>query len=360
MKKIIINLLLMLSAVFLCFVLIEICLRAFYPQIVECKINEHWRMKDDVLPYVPKPCYKGRMFLKGQFDVCLTTNNKGFRGAKDVDIERPRNITRVVFLGDSFVFGWGVDDDKVFTYTLEERFNKEEDVEVINASVYGYDMDEYLVAFDRIFKYDPNVIFLGFCLENDFNFSISEKGSMSEELRAEREDTGSHIREIINNLHIITLIRDRLYITFPKIRNIMLSLGINNKRDIFLKSYPESLNKLLVKTESALDHMNKVSKENGIDFIVLLIPLKEQIYCRQAISKFQDYDIDKPNEVLTDILKRNSIQYIDLTSDLLTQSRLVKERLYFDTDPHWTEYGHEIVGQIIYNKYKDAIIKKGK
>jgi len=348
----------MLSVVFLCFVLIEICLRAFYPQIVECKINRQWRMDDDVLPYVSKPCYKGRMFLKGQFNVCLTTNNKGFRGTKDVDIKKPSNAIRVVFLGDSFVFGWGVDDDKVFTHILEERLNGEKDVEVINAGVYGYDMAEYLVAFNRILKYDPNTIFLGFCLENDFNFSISEKGS--KELMAEKEDMGSHVRDIINNLHIITLIRDRLYITFPKIRNIMLSLGINNKRDIFLKEYPESLNKLLAKTETALKHMNKVSKENGIDFIVLFIPLKEQIYCRQAINKFQDYDIDKPNEVLTDILKRNNIQYIDLAPDLLTQSRLVKERLYFDTDPHWTKHGHEIIGQIIYNKYKDAIIKKGK
>jgi len=342
----------------LCFVffIIEVSLRLFYPQIVVCKINYEWRTedKDKVLPYVPKPNYKGRMILKDQFNVTFTTDSGGFRSLKDYTLEKPEDITRIVFIGDSFVFGWGVNDNEVFTHLLEQRLNQkvDEKVEVINAAVYGYDMGEYIEVFNRVLKYKPDFIFLGFCLENDYRFTMDYS---PERLKAERITPVRFIRKKINELHLVALIRDRLYITFPKIRSIMLSLGINDKRDIFLKEYPESLQVLLNGVEKKLKEMNKIAYENGTDFIVLLIPLKEQIYCRDAINKFQDYDVERPNKVLADILYRNNIEYIDLLPGLLLESKESKSRLYYDTEPHWTKYGHEVIAEIVFNRYKHKI-----
>lgn len=360
MNKKIGNILLLLISLCFSIFFIEILLRLFYPQISICKINYEWRSDDPVLPYVPKPNYHGRMILKNQLNVDFTTNSGGFRNLKDYAIEKPKNAKRIIFIGDSFVFGWGVKDDEVFTYLLENNFNKKSKntkVEIINAAVYGYDIDEYRILFDRILKYEPDIIFLGYCLENDFNFTVRKEGVITEELRAERKSLVRFIRETINNLHIVALVRDRLYITFPKIRSLMISLGINNKRDIFLKKYPETLNRLLIENEKILSHMQGICSERGIKFVVLLIPLKEQVYCREALNKFSEFDAERPNQVLAEILKRNNIEYIDLLPELFEQSKISKDGLYFDTDPHWTRYGHKIVAGMLFNRYKRLLEK---
>ena len=111
MRKIIGNILSLMISLTICFFVIEIALRIFAPQITVCKINYDWRKDDDVLPYVPKLEYKGRMVLKDQFDVVLTTNSDGFRGNKDFAKEKIQETKRIAFIGDSFTFGWGVEDE---------------------------------------------------------------------------------------------------------------------------------------------------------------------------------------------------------------------------------------------------------
>jgi len=358
-KKFFINILLFSVSILLTLTLAEICLRLFYPQIVICRINSQWRADDKVLPYVPKANYKGRMILKDQFDVELTTNSQGFRSFNEYRIDKPAGVTRVIFLGDSFVFGWGVNDNKTFVYSLEKGLSSG-NIEVINRGIYGFDICEYREMFDRMLKYNPDIIFLGFCLENDYNISVEPNSDDSEFEYAEKEDVAAKIRHFINNLHLITLVRDRLYITFPKIRNIVLSLGINNKRDIFLKEYPESLNRLLQEDEKILIQMKTIAEEKGIDFVVILIPLKEQVYCRDAINKFSDYDIDRPNKEIAKILKRNKIEYIDLLPGIIDASKKTSKRLYFDTDPHWTRHGHNVVSDLLIDKYGDFIKERDK
>ncbi|MFH1664883.1 MAG: SGNH/GDSL hydrolase family protein [Candidatus Omnitrophota bacterium] len=350
----IINIMLMLFSMVFCLFIVELGLRLFAPQIVQCKVNYEWRADDDVLPYVSKPDYHGRMILQNQFDVELITNSAGFRNRENFGLEKNEGVERIAFIGDSFTFGWGVGNDEVYTALFGASLNsggRDKKAEVMNAAVYGYDIVQYGEVFNRILKYDPDVIVLGFCLENDFNITpLKVKGENRDEggVRVEKEDMAYHVRQFINNLHIAAMIRDRLYITFPKIRNIMLSMGINNKRDIFLKDYTENLNKSLKETEEILVDMNKRAEERGAKFIVVLIPLKEQIYCREEINKFPEYDIDRPNKVMADMLIRNNIEYIDLLTGMLTESVRTKEKLYLDIDPHWTPAGHKKAAEIIY------------
>ncbi len=94
--------------------------------------------------YVYSPLYDYRMksnmdfrFKTAEFDTRVTTDAFGLRG-HDADSRRP---CRVMMLGDSFVFGHGVNDDETFSHLLQERL----DVafpgmySVINAGVNGYD-----------------------------------------------------------------------------------------------------------------------------------------------------------------------------------------------------------------------------
>jgi lysophospholipase L1-like esterase len=351
MTKFLGNVFLMFLSLILAFVLAEWGLRMFAPQIIDCKINYEWRSDDPVLPYVPKPNYHGKMELKNQFYADLTTNPQGFRGEKAFAVERTPGIRRLLFLGDSFVFGWGVNDAETFSSVIRRDLNadsKEGPVETINAGVYGFDIVQYREMFNRVIQYSPDVLFLGFTLENDFNINPLKNDAVTESVRVEREDDlKSKIRKFFNGLHLVTLLRDRLYIYFPGIRNFMLSLGVNNKRDIFLAQYPPALLEGAQKTEGILKQMKLVCDQKKIRFVVLLIPLREQVYCGSAIDRFPGYDIEKPNKVLKEILTRNKIEYVDLLPPLLSESKTAAHRFYFDTDPHWTKYGHELAAQQI-------------
>jgi lysophospholipase L1-like esterase len=357
MLKKIVNIALMLFSIFICLFMAEVFLRLFAPQIVELRINYEWQTEDKVLPYVPKPSYTGRMVLKDQFDVGMNINSAGFRGKEDISLKKDLREKRIAFIGDSFTFGWGVEDEEVYPYLVGKGIDKaypEEKITILNAAVYGYDIVQYMEVFGRILDYSPDVIFLGFCLENDFNITPLKTEILPvERIKIEKRDAAYHIREFINHLHLVTMVRDRLYITFPKIRNLMLSLGINNKRDIFLEQYTPALKRSLSQTEMILVDMFETAKKRGIEFIVILIPLKEQIYCREEINNFEGYDIDSPNKVLGEILERNDIKYMDILPSMLSKSIATDKRLYFDVDPHWTRYGHAVAAGVIIEEYME-------
>lgn len=351
MTKFLGNVLVTLVSFFLTLCLVEFGFRTFAPQIIDCKVNYEWRLDDPVLPYVPKPNYHGKMEVKDQFSADLTTNAQGFRATKDIPVARTPGARRLLFLGDSFVFGWGVNDNEVFTSVVEKELSGTLDakpVEVMNAAVYGFDIVQYFEMFNRVIKYAPDVLFLGFTLENDFNITPLQTDTVTKSIRIEVENDFKYkFRNFINRLHLVTLIRDRLYIHFPWIRNFMLSLGVNHKRDIFLKDYPAPLRESMQKTGEILKQMKSVCDQRKIRFVVLLIPLREQVYCRNEINRFPGFDIEKPNKTLKAILDRNKIESIDFLPLLLAKSKQSPKRLYFDTDPHWTKYGHEVAAQQI-------------
>ena len=73
--------------------------------------------------------------------VRISTNQFGMR-SPELSLEKPPHTKRIAVLGDSYAFGWGVEDEKVFSRVMEERLNRGaptgERVEVLNFGVPGY------------------------------------------------------------------------------------------------------------------------------------------------------------------------------------------------------------------------------
>ena len=89
-------------------------------------------------------------------------------------------------------------------------------------------------------------------------------------------------------------------------------------------------------------------QSNHAEFLVVLIPLREQICCQHEINKFEGFQITKPNEVLHNMLERAEIQSLDLLPYFLEEyHRIVSKKLYYDNDPHWTAAGHQLAARII-------------
>ncbi len=86
----------------------------------------------------------------------IHTDAAGFRGEKDYASEKPAGITRILALGDSFTFGFGVADSETFSRRLE---NTMPSLEVLNTGVPGYGIDQVLMLYREIGrKYHPDIV----------------------------------------------------------------------------------------------------------------------------------------------------------------------------------------------------------
>lgn len=82
-------------------------------------------------------------------------NSKGLRD-EETPYEKPAGTTRIVLLGDSRTFGFGVPIEKHYSMLLEGYLDQ---VECINLGVDGYGVDqELLVLRKEGFKYHPNIV----------------------------------------------------------------------------------------------------------------------------------------------------------------------------------------------------------
>ena len=73
-----------------------------------------------------------------EFSIDVYTNRQGFRtdsARRDVPEEKRPGVARVLFLGPSFTFGWGVDHEDSYVGMLERRLGRGGAAEVINAGV---------------------------------------------------------------------------------------------------------------------------------------------------------------------------------------------------------------------------------
>ena len=112
-----------------------------------------WRNRADLRAEATGPTLQFPVF---RYQV--TMNSRGLRDSEH-PLEKPEGVKRIVVLGDSFAWGWGVDDGFSFPDVLEKRLGPQ--VEVINLGVPGYSTDQELLWFEREGKlYEPDLVIL--------------------------------------------------------------------------------------------------------------------------------------------------------------------------------------------------------
>jgi hypothetical protein len=109
---------------------------------------------DSRLGWINHPGHVGT-FDNGFFRVQVEINSKGLRGA-EVGYQKPQGLKRILVVGDSFAWGFGVEQDEIFSTRLEAALP---DTEVINAGVSGYSTDQALLWLQQEGKrYSPDVV----------------------------------------------------------------------------------------------------------------------------------------------------------------------------------------------------------
>jgi hypothetical protein len=119
---------------------------------------------DPLLGWAPRPGQEG-VFSRPQFETHVRINRKGLRDSEH-SYERPGDTKRVLVIGDSFAWGFGVEHAERFSELLEDRAG----IEVINAGASGYGTDQELLWLrSEGVKYDFDLLLLVFCGNDDFD-----------------------------------------------------------------------------------------------------------------------------------------------------------------------------------------------
>lgn len=115
------------------------------------------------------------------YGVLNKINSAGFRD-RDFPIQKDPEKKRIIFLGDSVVYGYGIELKDTLPKQLEAVFDKHrKPIEVLNFGVSGYEAEQEVEFFkDSGLIYQPDMVIVGYTL-NDVRCASLELDKLSEE-----------------------------------------------------------------------------------------------------------------------------------------------------------------------------------
>ena len=175
------NLILFCIVCILCFFIGEITLRLIKSDNSYNKMQEGYFkviQKDEILHHSLKPNISSR-FISKEFNTEIKINSLGLRD-NEISI---KNRTRILMLGDSFTFGYGVEMNETFSELIEQNSG----YEVINAGVMSYSpILEYRYLKKKGYLLKPDIVIQ--------NIDISDFSDDIRYFKNEMEYTPAYIR----------------------------------------------------------------------------------------------------------------------------------------------------------------------
>lgn len=357
-----------LITILIFFCLAEIVSRLIYPfwykrykqQILEEEAVDKY-MRDPVLGWILTPNFKGSLSTKDKISY-HKTNSLGLRD-EEFPFEKTKSTFRMICLGDSITEGSAVDYDKTYPKLLEKKFkdySSEIKIEIINAGIGDYCIEqEYILLKERLLKYHPDMVILGYYL-NDARGFVPSKAI-----------TFKGYRDLVNKSRFLYLIdkaimkykikyqyklweKDRCELWEPvykkgewradkEIRHNLISLS---ERDWGLAWTAKGWKK----TEAYLDMFLSLSKRNEFKFVVVCFPVTVQLYADES-----DSYMFIPQERLRNYCQDKGINFIDPLAHL---KKFKESEVLFD-QCHYTDFGLGVIAGIIHNSLKNEINPKG-
>ena len=163
------NVSLLLTALVIGLILAEAVARLLVRIPPTPKVFVHEKSDNPKLLYKPTPGASSFAYW-----VQNKINQDGFRD-RDFTVDKNAGIKRIVFLGDSVIYGYGLQIDQTLPKQLEENFKKNgRAVEVLNLGVSGYESEQEIEFFKEVgLKYQPDLVLVGYTL-NDCHYASWE------------------------------------------------------------------------------------------------------------------------------------------------------------------------------------------
>ena len=348
----------------LALVIAEVVVRNFFPRrTIEVLSGFYPAMfaESEHMPYRLRPNYSGRL-KQGEFDTGIRINALGYRG-DDFPADKG-DALRILVAGDSFTFGWGVNDNETYPARLQERLAAAlpgRRTQVINAGFAAcYSPDTYYLYLKREgLQLAPDAIVIGLYVGNDldnpmaFENEWTEVDSAGLPLRIRNKDT--HVVgnvympryvpfryrvPILSRLHLFQAVADVWWELKPRITTTLFAAVVDIPY-IYRETYEERTNTVFRRVTTLLKTANAIAAAAGVPLYVVVIP--EDLQMNRDRFKGLEGEIDKPQRLLREFFEAEKIRYLDLLPWL--RERSAGRQIYFPGDRHWNALGHELAAE---------------
>ena len=265
-------------------------------------------------------------------------NSKGFRGSQEYN-EQPEGI-RIFTIGDSYTYGLGVYDEYTFASHLDEMAG----VEVINAGVNGYGIDQaYLMWELEGKKLNPSVVLLGYFVDDFYRNALSVSGKPKPHFIKD-EDSGEFKINWVPVPTVESLVKEGELESDGSLRIVQALKWV--KRSIIEKYHLQDnvgyddykgLVERAQLSEYILTQLNESVEESGASLIVVIIGIVDTCYQGQPEYLWIENSI-------VEACRANGIEYINL-AELMRQERYFPS--FYARHCHFTESGHRFAAEKI-------------
>lgn len=363
----------------ICVLFLEGAVRVIKPQVTysqAVRLSIDCYAKDPFIPFTLGKNYRCKMVHpSGEFDTAAQLNSLGYRG-EEFSVEKKQGTTRILTLGDSMTFGWGVGDQDTYPALLEESLRKSghANVEVINGGyVGGLSPDTFYVYLkNQGMKLKPDMILLNLFVFNDIT-DIAESVW-------EKVDSGGLPEKIDSCCHMVDgrIFRNKVIdfkYRYPVLResNLYILLSDVLERQFQILKRPEQLStkgeKMMgcvlnpncihlfypeeQKMHMVIEAMKKLADESDAKFLVVLFPVDVQLY-PESVEKYSRFgmkwyppkgDENFLNKRIFSTLSQRSILVLDLFSDFDKNRSLGYP--FFPIDAHFNPIGTGITAESV-------------
>lgn len=307
-----------------------------------------------------------------EFDVHYTINSLGLRDDEMSSPKKPDGTYRVLMLGDSFVLGYTVDRQDLFTDQLEKWWQAEgRKVDVINAGTEGYSTDQEVRWLDIYGKeYQPDLVII-FPYDNDiywnsqYSYGRFPKPRYNRAgLKEERPLVDPGARSKWETLALGSLIsklsgpRDP---TWAPDEEPNLKLPMESAS--FFKKSPDFMKPAYDYTQGSMIALRRVCAGLGAELVMVPIPNKASIEpdANQALAKQLRADpelwlADRPVDTFMKIAEHEGIKAFDPREALRKDFAANGEPLYYQRDWHLNPAGNRALARFVHDSLDQAKI----
>lgn len=240
----------------------------------------------------------------------VVTNDMGFR----CHTIKEKNKKRIICLGASPTFGWGVKYEDTYPVVTEQLLKENNfDVEVINAGEIGYSSYQGLnLLKTKILNLKPDIITVSYVINDVDKYRFFRSGSLEDKELQPLSNIFVTVSNIVYKSNFFKLIKQ---ITQNNISKRMQYYGkkynnqYNENRRVSMENYYDNLNEII-----------KTAKENNIKLFFIVMPVnlptkqilkeEENLKIENLLKEFNESfikeDFKKSKDILSKILEIDS------------------------------------------------------
>jgi lysophospholipase L1-like esterase len=315
---------------------------------------------DAELPWVPRNNVVGRHDRQGLFSSSFSTNSRGLRDGEH-QIQKPAGTERVVVLGDSFTWGWGVNDGEVYPRRMEEHLRA---TEVINLGVTAFALRDSIVYFKREgLQYEPDVVVVGFCLNDIYREMNEEDERGARPATSVEARRGFRLKEFLaTSSALYKLTVDRVNAN-KKLSRLLVKLGIKESLvgfeglDTSLKpallDYPPRLTDSFEQTKAELLELQAITDALGSRLVIALVPSRQSVERQSLLASIaytefdvNDFDLEKPYRIIDEFGTTHGIEVVN-PFPRFHEAAEAGASLYLKGDMHFNAAGHDLFARAV-------------